>query len=458
MDFVVGRTYTRKAVQDLLGVPEGKRGGQWQNGYPRYDGELYIFCNVGAAGRTGHDYANTWDGDDLLWVGRTGASLRQPIMQQIATNAVPIHVFWRSNSANPQFTYRGPARTLSAEDTTPARFRFGFPEVTRHALTPGSAKSQPRTGTTLRELLGADGRLFAKSEFGPIHTGWPALSFSSRKVASDFAQSFRRGRDFVLAVGTSDPASTEDPSHRSRVLSAATLEPRAPIGTNQVVPPTHWEAAVAKWGRKWEWSLPVAEAFDFAPYPDARRVMPTTYASLGYIANLGRCVSVDPGDLEALLDLPLMPVELALRDGVRAVMVMNPSEPDVRKALSQLAINIQQRIQLSGQERLGHHPERKGPNLSDILTALGVKWSQQKGCCLLCGEPIPLSPKNRLLQMSPDRIDSDTKTYDPENVHLTHLGCNLAKSSGSMDEWQEYLAMIRASRAVSLAAGEPEAS
>jgi hypothetical protein len=46
--------------------------------------------------------------------------------------------------------------------------------------------------------------------------------------------------------------------------------------------------------------------------------------------------------------------------------------------------------------------------------------------------------------MSPDRIDSDAKTYDPTNVHLAHLGCNLAKSSGSMEDWQEYLAVIRA--------------
>jgi hypothetical protein len=131
-------------------------------------------------------------------------------------------------------------------------------------------------------------------------------------------------------------------------------------------------------------------------------------------------------------------------------MAMNPTEPDVRKALSQLAMNIQQRIQLSGQERLGRHPMRKGPNLSDILAALGTKWSEQKGCCPLCGQPIPLRPTNRLLQMSPDRIDSDVKTYDPQNVHITHLGCNLAKSSGSMEEWQEYLAMIRASAATSL--------
>ena len=52
MDFTVGEIYSRKAVQDLLGVPEGKRGGQWQNGYPRYDGQLYIFCNVDTVGRT----------------------------------------------------------------------------------------------------------------------------------------------------------------------------------------------------------------------------------------------------------------------------------------------------------------------------------------------------------------------------------------------------------------------
>ena len=48
--------------------------------------------------------------------------------------------------------------------------------------------------------------------------------------------------------------------------------------------------------------------------------------------------------------------------------------------------------------------------------------------------------------MSPDRIDSGNKTYDASNVHLVHVGCNLAKNVVSLDEWQEYLDVARSVR------------
>lgn len=115
----------------------------------------------------------------------------------------------------------------------------------------------------------------------------------------------------------------------------------------------------------------------------------------------------------------------------------------LKRALSQLAISIQQRIQLSGHEKSGLHPQRKGPNLSDLIDALNKKWAEQEGRCLLCNQAMQIETKNPLLRPSPDRIDSSKKTYDPGNVHLTHLGCNLAKNKASMDEWREYLTIVR---------------
>lgn len=270
--FQTGQLYTRKDVQDRLGVPEGRRGGQWQNGYPTYDGQLFIFCNVGAPGRTGHDYPNQWDGEELIWTARTGATLDQPLMRQVASGGLPIHVFWRSNNEDARFTYRGRAEVLSAEATAPARFRFGFePQAESAAFVPASAPPAPA----------------------------------------------KPGR----AVGSSDE--------------------------------------------------------------------------------------------------------------------------DLRRLLSRLALSIQQRIEASGELRVGQNPLRKGPNLSDILAALNTKWTEQSGRCQLCGGLIPLNPSNRLLQLSPDRIDSTAKTYAAENLHLTHLGCNLAKNNATMADWQEYLAMVR---------------
>jgi hypothetical protein len=48
--------------------------------------------------------------------------------------------------------------------------------------------------------------------------------------------------------------------------------------------------------------------------------------------------------------------------------------------------------------------------------------------------------------MSADRIDSMNKAYNSNNVHLTHVGCNLAKSSGSLEEWAAFLEVLRDTR------------
>src|SRR5690348_3131521 len=105
---------------------------------------------------------------------------------------------------------------------------------------------------TLNEVVLSDSRLFAKSEFGPASDTWPALSFSSHKIAADFANTYRRDRDFVLYVGTGDPNKTENPAHRQRLLSVLSVEPRAPISTRDLVPADSWERAISKWGIRWE--------------------------------------------------------------------------------------------------------------------------------------------------------------------------------------------------------------
>jgi hypothetical protein len=54
-------------------------------------------------------------------------------------------------------------------------------------------------------------------------------------------------------------------------------------------------------------------------------------------------------------------------------------------------------------------------------------------------------PKNRLLQPSPDRIDSQNGDYGPGNFQLVHLACNLAKNQFSVAEFREWLALASAS-------------
>jgi hypothetical protein len=79
--FSVGHRYTREAVADLIALPSNRRkGGTWVTGYTRYNNEIFIFCNVGVPGRTGHDYPNRWLGKKLVWFGKTHASADQPLI------------------------------------------------------------------------------------------------------------------------------------------------------------------------------------------------------------------------------------------------------------------------------------------------------------------------------------------------------------------------------------------
>ena len=63
--FRTGGVYTRKDVYKALGLPEDTRGGNWETGYHNHDGDWFIFATIGAAGRSGHDYDNTWEGSAL---------------------------------------------------------------------------------------------------------------------------------------------------------------------------------------------------------------------------------------------------------------------------------------------------------------------------------------------------------------------------------------------------------
>src|SRR5947208_474630 len=79
--FHPGTQYSRRDVLRLLGIRTSAVGGNWYTGYTTYENELYIFCGVGTPGRTGHDYHNRIDGDTLLWYGKTGSRLGQPLMR-----------------------------------------------------------------------------------------------------------------------------------------------------------------------------------------------------------------------------------------------------------------------------------------------------------------------------------------------------------------------------------------
>ena len=93
MPLVVGKTYTRLEVQRLAGIPNPASGGKWATGYVEHDGAFYVFSNVGMAGRTGHNYANRWDGDILKWEAKGPSRQTQPAMRRMLAPGAACHIF-----------------------------------------------------------------------------------------------------------------------------------------------------------------------------------------------------------------------------------------------------------------------------------------------------------------------------------------------------------------------------
>lgn len=117
--FVVGRTYTRNDIYELMVVPPERQRGDWLNGYHREGDDWFIFANVGVAGRTGHDYDNHWRDDGLFhWRGKTTSSLHQPSIQSMLKPKGRIFLFTRNEDRHP-FTFDGSVKAKSWKDTVP---------------------------------------------------------------------------------------------------------------------------------------------------------------------------------------------------------------------------------------------------------------------------------------------------------------------------------------------------
>lgn len=121
----IGTKFTRADVQNALNVPEEKRGGNWDTGYTEYDGEFFVFCNLGVAGRTGHDYDNRWEGGTLVWRAKTSTHTGQPQIVRLVSGNTPAHIFCREMDRG-AFTYAGRARAAAVEDTVPVTVRWTF--------------------------------------------------------------------------------------------------------------------------------------------------------------------------------------------------------------------------------------------------------------------------------------------------------------------------------------------
>lgn len=111
--FIVGDKYTRRQVQQTVGLTPA-RGGPWDTGYVRHGGEWFLFPTVGGPSASGFDYHNHWVDEGLHWSAKKGAHAAQPSMRQMLANDAVVHLFAREGPRE-SFEYFGvvtPARTL----------------------------------------------------------------------------------------------------------------------------------------------------------------------------------------------------------------------------------------------------------------------------------------------------------------------------------------------------------
>ncbi|HQT52210.1 MAG TPA: HNH endonuclease [Phenylobacterium sp.] len=149
--FEVAATYTKDQIYARAGVPEARQGGQWATGYAEFEGAFFIFCNIGAAGRTGHDYANAWrDGLLLEWSAKNGTSVTGAQIKRLLSPAATAHIFWREHDRAP-WTYAGLGEPVEVIDETPVRVTWALapPEKGQDAAAlelarPGYAEGQKR--------------------------------------------------------------------------------------------------------------------------------------------------------------------------------------------------------------------------------------------------------------------------------------------------------------------------
>lgn len=309
------------------------------------------------------------------------------------------------------------------------------------------------------DMMQPTGRVFMKSEFGPIGDNWPCFSFTKKNVGAKLQADYRPGRDIIIYVGTTNPETTEDPDHRSRLISAVSIEPNHILETRKIVPEDQWAATIAQYGENpWPYSMAVTDAALMLgpPFPEARAFAPRTYASFAAMENRGNVVEAAGVEREAVMALPVERIELHLTDPVRRYMrLMGAVAETVEKSIKQEAFRmaelIQQRVRSGGDMTLKQNPIRSAPNISDLVALLIRKWTEdQDGRCALCRGPLSRTLSG-MLQASADRIDSSNSVYDDSNTQITHLACNWAKNKYGADAFADWLAILRDVRPIEAA-------
>ncbi len=320
----------------------------------------------------------------------------------------------------------------------------------------------PRKGTQLliADMMEPGGRVFLKGEFAPIGDQWPCFSFTKKPVGQRLQAEFRAGRDTIIYVGTTNPETTEDPGHRSRILSALSIEPNHILETRKIVPEEVWAGTIVKYGENpWPYSMAVIDAALTLgpPLPEARGIAPMAYAALGAMENRGNVVEALEDERAAIMTLPVERITLHLTPPVPHYMqlmgaVSEKLDRTVKQEAARMALLIQERVNSGGERNVRINPQRNAPNISDLVALIIRKWTvDQDGRCALCHGPLTGETRtHRMLQPSVDRIDSSNGACDDANLQVTHLACNLAKNQYGADAFADWLTVVQDARALDM--------
>jgi len=302
---------------------------------------------------------------------------------------------------------------------------------------PSTRQAPPVTLTpvTVRAVVKPDSRFFLKSEYGPLSQDWPVVAFTSRSLGQKLQATFRPETDFIVYTGTTGK-STMDPGHRGRLLSLVRIDTSDVHATSDFIAEHSLEWAQGDYPGQWENCFKATEGWNFTEFPGSRDTLPNSYPLMGQFPNRGGVLEITGSDREALLRLRLERLDLRAPNNDAETQ-----EPDLLAEARRITDLIFARVSISGETIQRNAPERTAPE--DLVSNIHALLQAKPLVCYLCGGVMQIKPKNRLLQPSPDRVDSSLGSYDLENLRLAHLACNLGKNASSVSEFREWLTLIR---------------
>ncbi len=291
----------------------------------------------------------------------------------------------------------------------------------------------------LADILKADSKLFLKSVYGPVDESWPAMSYTSPSLKTHLDRHYRSGVDFILLTGTSGKET--DQEYRGRLLSVLAVDLTRQYRTEEIVPRESWQRAQENYPGQWEFSLGVLQAWKFISPPYSADVLPASYPLMGQHPYRGSVRELGPQEHEMILGLEISAQHLPLQPAMKPALTFQAllSDRVLNEESVRVAGLILNRVDASNSLQIRVAQERTAMPSKELLLMVAEHLQRTPLRCALCGGVMLLRPENKLLQVSPDRKDSASGSYGPENFQLAHLGCNLAKNNATEAEFHAWL-------------------